>query len=77
MKLTYLKEEVDEANKVFLVNKNEKFNKKSLDDIKNDDSLILMKASKLCRPENFLSSEPMFQGTSSEELIKNFPSANL
>ena len=77
LKLTYLKEEVDKSNKVFLVNKNEKFNKKSLDDIRDDDSLILMKASKLCRQENFLSSEPMFQGTSSEELIKNSPSANL
>ena len=51
--------------------------KKSLDDIRDDDSLILMKASKLCRQENFLFSENMLQGTSSEELIKNSPSANL
>ena len=29
LNLTYLKEEVDKSNKVFLVNKNEKFNKKS------------------------------------------------
>ena len=54
LKLTYLKEKVDKSNKVFLVNKNEKFNKKSLDDIRDDDSLILMKASKLCWQENFL-----------------------
>ena len=48
-----------------------------MEDKKDDDSLILMKAAKLCRNENFLSSEPIFQGTTCEESIKNVPSSNL
>ena len=36
-----------------------------------------MKAANLCRNENFLSSEPMLQGTTCEGLIKSSPSANL
>ena len=63
-----IEDKAEKSEKVFLSYKKDFFNKKSSDDIKDDDTLILMKAAKLCRNENFLSSEPMFQGTTCEGL---------
>ena len=76
--MTPLIEDKAEKNEfIFQSYKKCSFNKKSSDDIKDDDTLILMKAANLCRNENVLSSEPMLQGTTCEGLIKSSPSANL
>ena len=77
MQMTPLTEELNKANKIVLSYQKGTFKTKTLDDKKDDDSLLLMKAARLCRNENFLSSEPMFQGNTCEQVIRSSPSANL
>ena len=72
-----IEDKAEKTEFIFLSYKKGSFNKISSDDIKDDNTLILMKAGNLCRNENFLSSEPMLQGTTCEGLIKSSPSANL